>query len=569
VKFKKWWQTTRKKQTNHMKSKYLNRSGQFLLAAVCSALCIGSPAMAASPVGDIVGKTVVGYQGWFSGLNDGSPNGNWSHYANSGTPNATNVLIVSWPDVGEFTTTYQTAFANLGNGQPATLFSPEDQQTVDTQFRWMQQNGIDGAALQRFGSWITPGSTRKAQVDGIATRVMSAAQTAGRKFLIMYDCSATDATVADWTNTIVNTLHLTSSGSYAKQNGKPVVCLWGVCKSGRGSNHDWTNTINAFKAQGCYVIGGVLHTWTNDRVTNGVVYNDCNCIQPWVIGAEPGGIAGADSFYTRCVVPDMAYCASNGLDYQLSVAPGGVSDGSRLHGDFMWEQFYNAVRGGVQGIYISMYDEFNEGNQIAKTAEDSSMIPTDAPAGLNVGLNQDGTACSSDYYLRLTGDGNKMLKGQIALTNVRPTPPMNRPANGTYKAIVRHSGLALDVDHQSITNGSPIQQWTYNAGNNQRWTLARLSGSVYKITGVQSGRVLEVPGSSTANGTLLDIRDSNNGLNQKWTITPTDSGYYSVVNVNSGKSMEVLGGVGALTNGAPVDQWSGFQNNQQWTFQAP
>jgi len=143
-------------------------------------------------------------------------------------------------------------------------------------------------------------------------------------------------------------------------------------------------------------------------------------------------------------------------------------------------------------------------------------------------------------------------------------------ANGTYKVIARHSSLALDVAHQSTTNGSPVQQWTYNGGNNQRWNVTSLGGNTYSIVGVQSGRTLEVPGSSTANGTLLDIWDSNNGANQKWNITPTDSGYYSVINVNSGLAMEVFGGVGATTNGAAVDQWhygSGF--NQQWSFQAP
>ncbi|HZF01252.1 MAG TPA: RICIN domain-containing protein, partial [Methylomirabilota bacterium] len=85
----------------------------------------------------------------------------------------------------------------------------------------------------------------------------------------------------------------------------------------------------------------------------------------------------------------------------------------------------------------------------------------------------------------------------------------------------------------------------------------------------QSGRTLEVAGASTANGALVDIWDSNNGANQKWNITPTDSGYYSVINVNSGKAMEVFGGITATNAGAAVDQWSGTQFNQQWSFQAP
>ena len=46
------------------------------------------------------------------------------------------------------------------------------------------------------------------------------------------------------------------------------------------------------------------------------------------------------------------------------------------------------------------------------------------PAGSGIcALDEDGTSCSSDYYLRLTGDGGRMLKGQIALTPNRPTSP--------------------------------------------------------------------------------------------------------------------------------------------------
>ncbi|HEY0806833.1 MAG TPA: discoidin domain-containing protein [Pseudonocardiaceae bacterium] len=47
---------------------------------------------------------------------------------------------------------------------------------------------------------------------------------------------------------------------------------------------------------------------------------------------------------------------------------------------------------------------------------------TPAGSGL-LALDADGTACSSDYYLRLTADGGRMLKGQIPLTATRPTQP--------------------------------------------------------------------------------------------------------------------------------------------------
>ena len=88
----------------------------------------------------------------------------------------------------------------------------------------------------------------------------------------------------------------------------------------------------------------------------------------------------------------------------------------------MWRQFYNVTRLRAQGIYISMFDEYNEGNQIAKTAEDASMSPT-GTSSIFFTLDQDGVRCSSDYYLRLTSDGGRMFKGQAPLTSTRPTSP--------------------------------------------------------------------------------------------------------------------------------------------------
>lgn len=88
----------------------------------------------------------------------------------------------------------------------------------------------------------------------------------------------------------------------------------------------------------------------------------------------------------------------------------------RLHGDFMWRQFYNMKRIGVEGIYISMWDEYNEANQIAKT--DASQIPVGSGF---VTLDEDGVRCSSDYYLRVTQDGGAMFKEDTPLTEERPT----------------------------------------------------------------------------------------------------------------------------------------------------
>jgi hypothetical protein len=383
-------------------------------------------ASAASPAGDVVGKITVGYQGWFACIGDGAPINGWWHWSSnwSQAPSPSNNAIKAWPDMAGYSTKYQTAYQNFTNGTPATLFSSYDQSSVNVHFQWMQQYGIDTAALQRFNPNGSEGPTR----DAMAQKVRTAAETYGRKFYIMYDVSGwtnmQTEIKADWTNKM--SAH-TASSAYAKQNGKPVVCVWGF--GFNDANHNFTaaqclDVINWFKGQGCYVIGGVPREWRTgvggSRSGFLGTYHAFNMLSPWMVGAI-GNIADSDNVYNQFNVGDQADCNANGIDYQPCVLPGDVSGRQRVHGDFMWHQFYNMVRVGAQGIYISMFDEYGEGNQIAKTA--ASQATTPAGSGL-LALDEDGTACSSDYYLRLTGDGGRMLKGQIALTATRPTPPV-------------------------------------------------------------------------------------------------------------------------------------------------
>jgi len=421
---------------------------------------------AVSPPGDVVGKITVGYQGWFACIGDGAPINAWWHWSQnwSQTPSPGNNVIKAWPDMREYPATYRTAYSNLNNGQAATLFSSYDQSTVDTHFKWMQTYGCDTAALQRFNPNGSEGPTR----DAMAAKVRSAAETYARKFSIMYDVTGwtnmQSEIKSDWTGKM--SAH-TASPAYARQNGKPVVCVWGF--GFNDGNHPWDaatclDVVNWFKNQGCYVIGGVPREWRTgtggSRSGYGGVYHAFNMLSPWMVGAI-GDVAGSDNAYATYTVPDQADCAANGIDYQPCVLPGDVSANQRAHGDFMWRQFYNMVRAGVAGIYISMFDEYGEGNQIAKTAENQAMTP--AGSGL-LALDADGTACSSDYYLRLTGDGGKMLKGQIALTATRPTPPV---AGGTgtgaisLRAVANNDYVCADNAGASalIANRTAIGPW--------------------------------------------------------------------------------------------------------------
>ena len=379
----------------------------------------------ASAAGDVVGKITVGYQGWFACIGDNSPIDAWWHWSPDASqpPSPSNNGIKAWPEMTEYTRSYQTGFAALGNGGAAQLYSNYDGQSVGLHFAWMAQHGCDTAALQRFNPTGSEGPIR----DAITSQVRSSAEDTGVKFYIMYDVSGwTDMQSeikADWTDKMSA---YTASSGYARQNGKPVVGIWGFGFD--DTNHPWDaatclDVITWFQGQGCYVMGGVPTYWrtgVNDSRAGYLdVYHAFDMISPWMVG-RIGTAADSDSFYTNVNTGDQADCNANGIDYQPCVLPGDLSARQRAHGDFMWRQFYNMTRVGAQGIYISMFDEFNEGNQIAKTAPTSATIPTGSGF---LGLDEDGTACSSDYYLRLTADGGRMLKGQLALTATRPTNP--------------------------------------------------------------------------------------------------------------------------------------------------
>jgi hypothetical protein len=135
--------------------------------------------------------------------------------------------------------------------------------------------------------------------------------------------------------------------------------------------------------------------------------------------------------------------------------------------------------------------------------------------------------------------------------------------DGTYRVISKKSKKALDVYNGGTTDGTNVDQWAWNGGNNQKWTLTHLGNGQYQAEGVGSGKLLEVAGASTANGGNVQIFTSNNHNCQKWTVTPTGDGNYKLLNVNSGKAVDVSSG--STANGANVLQWTySGADNQQW-----
>jgi len=142
-------------------------------------------------------------------------------------------------------------------------------------------------------------------------------------------------------------------------------------------------------------------------------------------------------------------------------------------------------------------------------------------------------------------------------------------ANGTYKLVARCSGLAMEVLGAATANGSQVDQYTYFAGNHQKWTVTDTGSGNYKIIGVASGRGLDINGASSANGTKVQLYDYWGATSQLYKFTATDSGYYRVTpNCATGSAVEVAGGSTSTNALVQLYSWNS-STAQQWSFQAP
>jgi len=135
--------------------------------------------------------------------------------------------------------------------------------------------------------------------------------------------------------------------------------------------------------------------------------------------------------------------------------------------------------------------------------------------------------------------------------------------DGRYQLVSRKSEKVVNVSGLNTTNGTPIQQWTYNGGSNQKWDIAWQGNGQYRATDVHSGKVMDNGGTSTR-GVQLAIQTWNGGTSQLWNIVPDADGFFHITSVNSGLAADVSGG--STADGAAVIQWTySGADNQLWT----
>lgn len=403
----------------------------FLILMSVSLLGCFSCSAARNPKFDgVEGLLLAGYQGWFNAEGDGAGLG-WKHYEKNHEFEPGKCTIDLWPDVSEYEKLYPSPF-KFADGTTAELFSSHDRSTTMLHFKWMNDYGIDGVFMQRFGASLrTPEG--KSNYNHILFNALDASEQYGRAICVMYDLSGLRADEvanieSDWRE-LSKKHKITERETYLHHNGKPLVAVWGA---GFNDNRKYgykeiKHLLEFLKAQGCSVLLGVPTHWRDltmdtidDPELHALIDNYVDIVHPWFVGRFNN--ESYDGFNTL-IAGDLEWCKAHGKTYMPVIFPGfswyNLKDGvaapmnsiPRLGGAFLWKQAYTAASLGAKTLYVAMFDEIDEGTAIFKCANT-------VPVGQSPFLTYEG--CEPDRYLWLAGMAARALKGEFEMTPQMP-----------------------------------------------------------------------------------------------------------------------------------------------------
>ncbi len=374
----------------------------------------------------IHGRILCGYQGWFRCPGDGSQQG-WIHWSRDRTRLDPGTLSFEmWPDLAESAPGERFAAPGFSypDGSPAALFSSAHPQTVSRHFRWMRDYGIDGAWLQHFVVDLPGGPAQDRYPSRRSTLelVAAAAHESDRVWALSYDISGMPAErlfevlTDDWKKMVDE--KLVDHPCYLHERGLPVVQVWGFYRDSPGvamTGELGERIIDFFHAAGryrAYLVGGGDWNWRNNPDPKWrACYRRLDAYIPWNVGNYSTDAQGVKHATTSYWVDDRRECERNDTYWIPTVYPGFSWDNlkrqpadtsgiPRRGGQFYWEQFYELAQQGVDTAFVAMFDEVDEGTAIFKV---TSQPPVEAHFVGYEGL-------PNDWYLRLTGEGARMLR---------------------------------------------------------------------------------------------------------------------------------------------------------------
>ncbi len=361
------------------------------------------------------GKVMSGYQGWFGTPNDIADTGVWKHWSRGAAMIPENFTIDAWPDLTEYdpATLIRAADVVTESGAPAYLFSSRSYPAVQKHFRWMRKHNIDGAWLQRFNP------TAGAESEWVLRNVSQAAAEEGLIWGVEYDVSGmADATVvaklqADWV-WLTTQFDLLNDPRYVRENGKPVVFIWGLAVPDRNFTSASANAaVDYFQAQGAYVIGGLPTNWDTlnaDWQTHMAKYDGVLVWQNKTTSNAALFRNRGQDFFPH-VWPGFSWANLK----QLPATPL-TQYTDRSGGQFYWNKGRDWINaGGADSLFIGMFDEYDEGTNV--------MPMTDDPPNPSAAYGRfiDNQSKPSDWWMMLTDELKRMMFAQRTNTGTLPT----------------------------------------------------------------------------------------------------------------------------------------------------
>ncbi len=375
----------------------------------------------------VQGKVMCGYQGWFRCPGDPTDLG-WVHWSrDSKLLSSETACFEMWPDMSEYSLSERHAAPGFTypDGRQADLYTADNARTVLRHFEWMRNYGVDGAWLQHFLVDLPGGPLEKRYPSRlrVLNHVRKAARKTGRVWAISYDIAALptdriyDVLTTNWKRMVDDgVIH---DLRYLHEGNRPVVQIWGFYyhnESNLMTAELANRLINFFKTPGryaAYLVGGGDWNWRqNPDPEWRKFYRRFDMITPWNVGNFSTDVMGQRHASMSFWNDDIQECKAAGVQWVPVIYPGfswdnlmrkppGTTTIPRRGGRFLWEQFHELARLHIDSVYVAMFDEVDEGTAIFKV---TSSPPTQAHF-----VSYDGLP--SDWYLRLVGEGARILRG--------------------------------------------------------------------------------------------------------------------------------------------------------------
>jgi hypothetical protein len=187
--------------------------------------------------------------------------------------------------------------------------------------------------------------------------------------------------------------------------------------------------IDFFKAAGsryrAFLVGGGDWDWRRNPNPEWQAFlKRFDAYSPWNVGnvsVDRENVLHASTGYWAT---DKAECEKRGVLWLPVIYPGfswdnlqrlppGASLIPRRRGEFLWEQLHALSQLGADSICVAMFDEVDEGTAIFKV--------TSSPPAPGHFVTYEGMP--SDWYLRLVGEGTRMLRERRAIPPQIPIRP--------------------------------------------------------------------------------------------------------------------------------------------------